>query len=174
MSANGSASSNTRFAIFPFSIVSKSFSIPKKCAGLIVAVCSDSIDVKPPCTSSASSSCRENPAYSRFRVPQRDRISPYQSVKTSSARGFTRKSTELSGPLQVSRAGILAADKIEFTDRERKAIEAVLAECQGRVSGPHGAAAKLGIPHQTLESKIANLGIDTRRFKALRSKRRSA
>jgi formate hydrogenlyase transcriptional activator len=85
-----------------------------------------------------------------------------------------RKSTELSGPLQVSRAGILAADKIEFADRERKAIEAALAECQGRVSGPHGAAAKLGIPHQTLESKIANLGIDKRRFKALRSKRRSA
>src|SRR5580704_16844013 len=85
-----------------------------------------------------------------------------------------RKSTELSGPLQVSRAGILAADKIEFADRERKAIEAALAECQGRVSGPHGAAAKLGIPHQTLESKIANFGIDKRRFKALRSKRRSA
>jgi formate hydrogenlyase transcriptional activator len=85
-----------------------------------------------------------------------------------------RKSTELSGPLQVSRAGILAADKIEFAHRERKAIEAALAECQGRVSGPHGAAAKLGIPHQTLESKIANLGIDKRRFKALRSKRRSA
>src|SRR6266851_3655506 len=85
-----------------------------------------------------------------------------------------RKSTELSGPLQVSRAGILAADKIEFADRERKAIEAALAECQGQVSGPHGAAAKLGIPHQTLESKIANFGIDKRRFKVLRSKRRSA
>jgi formate hydrogenlyase transcriptional activator len=85
-----------------------------------------------------------------------------------------RKSTGLSGPLQVSRAGILAAEKIEFADRERKAIEAALADCQGRVSGPHGAAAKLGIPHQTLESKIASLGIDKRRFKALRSKRLSA
>jgi formate hydrogenlyase transcriptional activator len=85
-----------------------------------------------------------------------------------------RKSTEPSGLLQVSRAGILAAGKIEFADRERKAIEAALAECQGRVSGPHGAAAKLGIPHQTLESKIANFGIDKRRFKVLRSKRRSA
>jgi formate hydrogenlyase transcriptional activator len=85
-----------------------------------------------------------------------------------------RRSTELSGPLQVSRAGILAVDKIEFADRERKAIEAALAECQGRVSGPHGAATKLGIPHQTLESKIANLGIDKRGFKAPRSKRGSA
>src|ERR1700738_1744173 len=85
-----------------------------------------------------------------------------------------RKSTEPSGLLQVSRAGILAAGKIEFADRERKAIEAALAERQGRGSGPHGAAAKLGIPHQTLESKIANFGIDKRRFKVLRSKRRSA
>ncbi len=55
--------------------------------------------------------------------------------------------------------------KKEFADRERKAIEAALAECQGRVSGPRGAAAKLGIPHQTLESKIASLGIDKRQFK---------
>jgi len=74
------------------------------------------------------------------------------------------KSNQPSGR-KVARAGILAADKKEFVDRERKAIEAALAECQGRVSGPAGAAAKLGIPHQTLESKIASLGIDKRRFK---------
>ena len=34
------------------------------------------------------------------------------------------------------------------------------AETHGRVSGPSGAAAKLGIPRQTLESKIRRLGID--------------
>jgi formate hydrogenlyase transcriptional activator len=65
----------------------------------------------------------------------------------------------------VSRAGILATDKKEFADRERKAIEAALAESRGRVSGPSGAAAKLGIPSQTLDSKIVSLGIDKRRFK---------
>ena len=75
-----------------------------------------------------------------------------------------RKSNQLS-ERQVSRAGVLADDKKEFSERERKAIEAALAECQGRVSGLHGAAAKLGIPHQTLASKIASLGIDKRRFK---------
>lgn len=64
-----------------------------------------------------------------------------------------------------SRAGLLAEERKEFADRERKAIEAALAECQGRVSGPRGAAAKLGIPHQTLESKIMTLGIDKRQFK---------
>jgi formate hydrogenlyase transcriptional activator len=75
-----------------------------------------------------------------------------------------RKSNPLPGR-RFSRAGILAEDKKELVDRERKAIEAALAECQGRVSGPAGAAAKLGIPHQTLESKISSLGIDKRRFK---------
>jgi formate hydrogenlyase transcriptional activator len=65
-----------------------------------------------------------------------------------------------------SRAGLLADEKKEFAEREKKAIQEALAECNGRVSGPNGAAAKLGIPHQTLESKIASLGIDKRRFKA--------
>src|SRR5262249_13997149 len=61
---------------------------------------------------------------------------------------------------------ILAKDRREFAERERRAIEAALADCDGRVSGPRGAAAKLGVPHQTLESKIARLGIDKQRFKA--------
>jgi formate hydrogenlyase transcriptional activator len=75
-----------------------------------------------------------------------------------------RKSNQRSGR-PVSRHGVLADDKKEFADRERKAIEAALAECHGRVSGPHGAAAILGIPHQTLQSKIVSLGIDKGRFK---------
>lgn len=84
-----------------------------------------------------------------------------------------RRSNQASGR-PVPHAGALAEDKREFTDRERKAIEAALAECQGRVSGPRGAAAKLGIPHQTLESKIASLGIDKRQFKVPTLRRESA
>jgi len=45
-------------------------------------------------------------------------------------------------------------------DREAEMIAAVLAETHGRISGPSGAAAKLGIPRQTLESKIRRIGID--------------
>jgi formate hydrogenlyase transcriptional activator len=74
----------------------------------------------------------------------------------------------------VSRAGVLAKDKKEFVDRERKLIETALAECGGRVSGPDGAAARLGIPAQTLDSKIASLGIDKHRFKVRSSKKRPA
>ena len=52
-------------------------------------------------------------------------------------------------------------------DREKKIIEATLAETQGRVSGPSGAARKLGIPSTTLESRIRSLKINKHRFKAL-------
>jgi PAS domain S-box-containing protein len=48
---------------------------------------------------------------------------------------------------------------------EREIIEAALAETQGRVSGPAGAAAKLGIPSTTLESKIKSLKINKHQFR---------
>ena len=49
--------------------------------------------------------------------------------------------------------------------QERALIEAALRECGGRVSGPSGAAAKLGIPRSTLETKIKSLKINKHRFK---------
>jgi transcriptional regulator with GAF, ATPase, and Fis domain len=49
--------------------------------------------------------------------------------------------------------------------REKEMIEAALAESRGRVSGPSGAAAKLGIPPSTLDSKIRALKINKHRFK---------
>ena len=48
---------------------------------------------------------------------------------------------------------------------EKDAIEAALTDSKGRVSGPFGAAARLGVPPSTLESKIKVLKIDKRRFK---------
>jgi formate hydrogenlyase transcriptional activator len=50
--------------------------------------------------------------------------------------------------------------------QEREIIEAALRESQGRVSGPSGAAAKLGIARSTLESKIRSLKINKNRFRA--------
>jgi PAS domain S-box-containing protein len=47
----------------------------------------------------------------------------------------------------------------------REMIEAALAESGGRVSGPSGAAAKLGMPASTLESKIKSLKINKYLFK---------
>ena len=44
--------------------------------------------------------------------------------------------------------------------REKERIEAALAECRGRISGPNGAAGKLGIRRTTLESRIQKLRIN--------------
>jgi PAS domain S-box-containing protein len=49
--------------------------------------------------------------------------------------------------------------------QEKAIIEAALRECGGRVSGPSGAAARLGVPGSTLESKIKALKINKRLFK---------
>jgi formate hydrogenlyase transcriptional activator len=53
-----------------------------------------------------------------------------------------------------------------FVTNERAAVEAALTASRGRVAGPFGAAARLGVPSTTLESKIKTLGIDKRRFKS--------
>ena len=53
----------------------------------------------------------------------------------------------------------------DLAAREREMIETALAASRGRVSGPSGAAAKLGIPGSTLDSKIRALGIRKERFK---------
>jgi PAS domain S-box-containing protein len=50
--------------------------------------------------------------------------------------------------------------------QEKDMIEAALKDTRGRISGPTGAAVKLGIPRSTLESKIRSLKIDKNRFKA--------
>ncbi len=55
-----------------------------------------------------------------------------------------------------------------LAEHEKEIIEAALADCGGQVSGPTGAAAKLGLPRQALESKITTLGINKNRFKTRR------
>ena len=60
-------------------------------------------------------------------------------------------------PLRQSFRGSVAED--------RKMIDSALAEAGGRVSGPSGAAAMLGIPASTLESKIRAMNINKYSFK---------
>jgi formate hydrogenlyase transcriptional activator len=60
-----------------------------------------------------------------------------------------------------------------LVEREREMIESALAECGGRIGGPSGAANKLGLPRQTLESKIKALGVDKNQFKAHRHRSNS-
>jgi PAS domain S-box-containing protein len=51
--------------------------------------------------------------------------------------------------------------------QEKNMIEAALKEARGRVSGPAGAAVKLGIPRSTLESKIRSLKINKNPFRPM-------
>jgi len=57
----------------------------------------------------------------------------------------------------------LLSAKVAATERE--IIEEALRESPGRIFGPSGAAARLGIARSTLESKIRSLNINKSRFK---------
>ena len=65
-------------------------------------------------------------------------------------------------PPAESRTGTLS---IALVAQEKEMIEAALAQSQGQVSGPNGAAAKLGLPARTLDSKIKRLKIIKYRYK---------
>jgi len=70
---------------------------------------------------------------------------------------FAKAAQKPAGPV------VMFAD--DLSRRERELIEGALRESKGKVSGPSGAAAKLGIPRQTLDSRIKALGIDKYLFK---------
>ena len=72
----------------------------------------------------------------------------------------------LSGRRRPTPPTVATAPVSTLATQERDVIEAALMESKGRVSGPFGAAARLGVPSSTLESKIKALKIDKRRFKS--------
>ena len=53
-----------------------------------------------------------------------------------------------------------------LADQEKEMIENALTQSRGQVSGPLGAAARLGIPRSTLESRIKSLNINKYRFRS--------
>ncbi|HVH88911.1 MAG TPA: sigma 54-interacting transcriptional regulator [Terriglobales bacterium] len=59
-------------------------------------------------------------------------------------------------PATNSDAGI----DVRLRASERREIEAALQASHGKISGPHGAARRLGIPASTLEFRIRRLGLD--------------
>jgi formate hydrogenlyase transcriptional activator len=52
-----------------------------------------------------------------------------------------------------------------LANRQKEMIEAALTQSRGRISGPSGAAVKLGIPRSTLESRIRSLRINKHRVR---------
>jgi PAS domain S-box-containing protein len=88
-----------------------------------------------------------------------------RSVILSSGETFWIEETWLASeqPLRQELVGPLP-DTLQ--NQEKEIIEAALAESKGRVAGPNGAAAKLGIPRSTLDSKMKLLNIKKHKFAA--------
>jgi transcriptional regulator with GAF, ATPase, and Fis domain len=77
---------------------------------------------------------------------------------------FTIDKSWLSGEPMLTRSTDQASNETS-AHGERELIEAALAQTKGKVSGSSDAAAKLGLPASTLESKIRSLKINKYRFK---------
>jgi formate hydrogenlyase transcriptional activator len=87
-----------------------------------------------------------------------------RSVILSNSDTFRIEEAWLASPEPASQELISSPLPNTLQNQEREIIEAALAECHGKVAGPKGAAAKLGIPRSTLDSKITQLKIKKHRF----------
>jgi PAS domain S-box-containing protein len=89
-----------------------------------------------------------------------------RSVIVSSSDVFSVDESWLSKESSRIGSAVRTSPPVESNERsEKEMIEAALAETRGRVSGPSGAAAKLGLPPSTLESRIKALKISKGHFK---------
>lgn len=105
----------------------------------------------------------------RFHIPRTDGMeqvaSPRNSESANPSPSFDGNGGEPAAaePTETSRSAVLTQS--ELKRQEREAIESALAKCNGRVSGPHGAARLLGLKPSTLSSRLKRAGIDVRSFK---------
>jgi DNA-binding NtrC family response regulator len=86
-----------------------------------------------------------------------------RSVILTSGDTFRIEKAWLANP-EPSRPELPTALPDTLQDQEREIIENALAECKGKIAGPKGAAARLGIPRSTLDSKIKQLNIKKHKF----------
>jgi PAS domain S-box-containing protein len=89
-----------------------------------------------------------------------------RSVIVCETENFTVDSSWFPGSLQGKDQAALPLLE-RPSSQEKEVIERALAEAQGRVSGPSGAAVKLGVPPSTLDSRIKALRINKHRFKTI-------
>jgi formate hydrogenlyase transcriptional activator len=74
---------------------------------------------------------------------------------------------------RLEKGALRSAPRVEpvalaVADNDTKAqIESVLRATRGRISGPDGAAARLGVPASTLESRIRALKINKHQFRGV-------
>ncbi|HXH65994.1 MAG TPA: sigma 54-interacting transcriptional regulator [Candidatus Limnocylindrales bacterium] len=87
-----------------------------------------------------------------------------RSVILCGGKTLTIEDAWLTTELQPSPSGSTAPLAETLEQQEKEMIEAALAASGGRVAGPNGAAAKLGIPRSTLDSKIKQLKIHKQKY----------
>jgi formate hydrogenlyase transcriptional activator len=81
---------------------------------------------------------------------------------------FSVDETWLRRELPVAHSRVSTLNRV-LVRQEKEMIETALEECYGQVSGPSGAATKLGLPARTLDSKIKRFKINKYRFKVQRA-----
>jgi formate hydrogenlyase transcriptional activator len=86
-----------------------------------------------------------------------------RAVILSEGETFSVEETWLKRKPQVGGIGTL---NHVLVGQEKEMIETALREAEGVVGGPTGAAARLGIPRETLNSKIRKLGIKRHAFRS--------
>jgi formate hydrogenlyase transcriptional activator len=91
-----------------------------------------------------------------------------RAVILSDGDSLSVNETWLNGDTPMPPGPVLSINT-HIVDQERQMIETALAETGGKISGLTGAASRLGLPRQTLESRIRSLGIDKFRFKRQRA-----
>jgi len=89
-----------------------------------------------------------------------------RSVIMCETENFSVDETWLAQQPVASEAKSQSSFSQKLAAQEKEMIESALRESEGRVFGPSGAAAKLGISRSTLESKIRSLRISKNRFKS--------
>jgi formate hydrogenlyase transcriptional activator len=89
-----------------------------------------------------------------------------RSVIVCETENFSVDETWLPQPLASERKSQSDFSQ-KLAAQEKEMIEAALSESRGRVFGPSGAAAILGMPRSTVESKIRSLKINKNHFKNL-------
>jgi DNA-binding NtrC family response regulator len=92
-----------------------------------------------------------------------------RSVIVCETQNFSVDESWLSGRPVENEPKIQVEPYEKLAVHEKEMIESALRESRGRVSGPSGAASRLGMPGSTLESKIKSLKIDKNRFKVVAS-----
>lgn len=75
----------------------------------------------------------------------------------------------LQSPLSELQAAVDESNRsgnATLRDQERERIVRALRECNGRLGGPDGAAARLGLKRTTLQSKLSHLGINPSMYRS--------